>query len=98
MALIVCFASVMPCADSVGALNKNRSVVMSSTQNRSTPRDIDLCSPFCICSCCAGFTYAPNLCQIVWVKPIVSNNKLHFINADISNISLPIWQPPQLIG
>ena len=78
MALIVCFASVMPCADSVGALNKNQSVVMSSTQNRST--------------------YAPNLCQIVWVKPIVSNNKLHFINADISNISLPIWQPPQLIG
>ena len=98
MAFVVFFASIIPCADSVGAINDNRSVELSANHQSSSSGDMDFCSPFCICACCAGFVYTPALYQISEVTSPFNPIKEAFINADISSISLPIWQPPQLLS
>ncbi len=98
MAFVVFFASITPCADSVGAVKDNRTVELSTNHQSSSPGDMDFCSPFCICACCAGFVYNPNLYQISEVTAPYNPIKEAFINADISSISLPIWQPPQLLS
>ncbi len=98
MALTVFFASVMPCADSAAAVHVSNRVEISAGHNDSNPSDEDLCSPFCICTCCAGFAFAPTSHLIECIKPLNSLNTLLYINANIASISLPIWQPPQLVS
>lgn len=98
MAFIVFFASVIPCADSVGAVNNNQTVEISKNHQPALPGDSDLCSPFCICTCCAGFTYSAYALNIKHVKPGMSANTPLYVAEKISSISLPIWQPPQLLG
>ena len=98
MAFVVFFASITPCADSVGAIIENRTTALSTNHKPSSPGDLDCCSPFCICACCAGFVYNPSLYQINEVQPLHNPITVAFISADISSISLPIWQPPQLLN
>ncbi len=98
MAFVVFFASITPCADGVSAKNDERVIELSANHQSSSSGDIDFCSPFCICACCAGFVYTPTLYQISEVTALYNPLKEAFINADISSISLPIWQPPQLLS
>ena len=98
MAFVVFFASITPCADAVGGKNDDCTVELSKNHQPTSPGDMDFCSPFCICACCAGFVYTPNLYQISEITAPYNPIKEAFINADISSISLPIWQPPQLLS
>lgn len=58
----------------------------------------DNCSPFCVCSCCAtpAYFFVSGLQAIK--APIPERARLHtrLYIGEITEIALPIWQPPQL--
>ncbi len=102
LAILVLIISCMPCSDMHDIAMAKRayhSVVSKngSHQQDNGRNDLDLCSPFCHCSCCGGFSVmqAVTIPQrlIVKIQPIYTE----YVSADVINISLPVWQPPQLV-
>lgn len=98
LAFIVLALSCMPCADSAYAMGASR----QTTTNVKVPKQDtnsehkDDCSPFCQCTCCAGFLVSTVFSTF---KSLPFQSEKHFASflpADIIEMSLPIWQPPQL--
>jgi len=56
----------------------------------------DACSPFCICSCCAGFSINHTLTSFSFVIERPTRSYSEAITAKTNSLSLPVWQPPQL--
>ena len=84
----------MPCSD-VGATGKNMTLELKKSQNNETQQS-DVCSPFCTCSCCAGFSINHVIPNIQIPAKIYEINYTVSYYSAVIKISLPIWQPPQL--
>ena len=102
LAILVLILSCLPCADVVAMpsakTEQGSSIQQPLTQHSEDHKDVDLCSPFCHCACCAGFS--------IIYSPVVIPQRIHipipqlhadFSSAEVIEISLPIWQPPQLV-
>ena len=96
---ILLFAlNFIPCRDAIACAPKDAkaAVEQPGTHNDSEEHDEDNCSPLCICSCCS---VAPIPSPVIAVETIVE--RVHPVLASVYTdqlleISLPIWQPPQL--
>lgn len=97
MAVVVLGLSLRPCKDSATPHSKSdiHATVAQDNDHRHN-EDPDLCTPFCSCACC---------CSISLVRQIMENTApaLHgsvahisLYKGTLSEIALPIWQPPQL--
>lgn len=97
MAIIVLAVSCMPCMDS-GFVVKAGKNMTELTKSHSQPDNnpSDNCSPFCICSCCAGFSIQYSIIEAGVILPEYNARFSSRYIASVINISLPIWQPPQL--
>lgn len=99
LAIMVFFLSCLPCAD-VDALPlanvKTEMSKKSSHEHKSEHKDE--CSPFCHCSCCATFCVikVPLIFQFTPKEHIARVYTVHFAE-EVHEISLPVWQPPQLV-
>ncbi len=96
MALVVIVQSIMPCTDKAANFSKETKAVISSTENHNETT-ADACTPFCSCTCCAGFSINHSFASF---NPIsVTTNKIlsAFLPANIIQVALPVWQPPQLV-
>lgn len=89
--------SFMPCMDDAYAMNsKNAKCLISKSGQPQGHNQTDACSPFCACNCCTGFT--------LQFSPYQTDNTILFstektafhLPSKISDIALPVWQPPQL--
>ncbi|MRG45755.1 hypothetical protein GFS24_11560 [Chitinophaga sp. SYP-B3965] len=93
LTILVLTLSCLPCADADVAHNDMESMSMTHPAQDQHP---DACSPFCICTCCASYSFiyytATNL-----TVPVSSPNYSFFDVHTLHEISLPIWQPPQLV-
>ena len=88
--------SVIPCADS-DSLGSEAKYELAQTMPHDNDQDHnDACSPFCICSCCAGFSVVAKL--LVTPTLFIPYQTAHtaYISERLFSIALPIWQPPQL--
>jgi len=102
LAILVLILSCLPCADldamPIAKTKTNSSVSKPLKEHSDNHKEVDLCSPFCHCACCAGFSiiYHPVLMP---ERIHIQVAKLHidFLSSEIVEISLPIWQPPQLV-
>jgi len=98
MALLVIGLSGMPCADSSYTANyeKAKTEISKAPLQHDDANHPDDCSPFCQCSCCAGFSINHSLASIS--RPCVFGNRFlaSYLHANLIEISLPIWEPPQL--
>lgn len=102
LAILVLILSCIPCADMDGIPLVSSSTHLTAKSNlpsqQDNHKDGDLCSPFCHCACCAGFSIIYNPVAIpqriqIALRPVYTE----FVSADVIEISLPIWQPPQLV-
>jgi hypothetical protein len=98
MALLVLVLGVLPCADNAYAMKAgNVKTEITKAADQYNDAHEDACSPFCICSCCAGFSIIYPLTKLEFAalptKPVYTS----LLAAPVFEISLPIWQPPQLI-
>ncbi len=97
MAFLVLALSVLPCADSSNAAtdSKAKTVTAKSNQQKDNPQQDD-CSPFCHCTCCAGFSINHFIAVINLRLLPISKTATAYFSAKTNNITLPIWQPPKL--
>jgi hypothetical protein len=89
--------SVMPCLDSFTCEGEKSSATISGIHDHSEDEG-DLCSPFCICSCCG--------CSFVGVNiPVFFSQSLKTVEQRInvpyysqfnSSYYHSFWQPPKL--
>lgn len=97
LGLVVLALGCMPCADD-GLTNNSVEVKYESARSHSHQGDghADACSPFCHCTCCAGFSI--NHALSTDINPEITSGNLFtsYLPSDLSQISLSIWQPPQL--
>ena len=90
----------MPCADmEVYSIAHNKTEFTLNPAEHSHDKTIDLCSPFCICSCC-GSQMANYSQPIIIDFPRLSKSiktQLPTYNSIFSsNFFGSIWQPPQI--
>ncbi len=98
MAVLLLVLSCVPCADGAYGINDHKAnTTLSQSQNQQEDSHTDDCSPFCACNCCAGFAIISYASQVVTLHfSAIEKNPVH-LPVCISEISLPIWQPPQLV-
>lgn len=99
MACIVLGLSCTYCADGASAMKGNQqkvAIILKSDNSRNNHSDN--CSPFCQCSSCPGF-YLSKFVNSSELIPLQTNTQFCILHANnLMGISLPIWQPPQLIS
>lgn len=88
--------SIIPCADGAKAMSKVKTEIQKSNHQQTNRTTKDACSPFCICTCCAGFPVPQKIAKLIPVKPELIKRYNTFYSSFIKEISLSIWQPPQL--
>jgi hypothetical protein len=69
---------------------------ISKSAKQQEQQDTDNCSPFCTCNCCTGFSFVSAPYQVAHPVLLAAQKVSFHLPAKISNIALPIWQPPQL--
>src|SRR6186713_1661062 len=98
LSTIIMFQSYLPCADGTEYAEKAKSeIVKGSTQQKDKDHE-DACSPFCHCTCCAGFSINHFISRLNYTDFTPNRNFSHFLPSKIIEVSLPIWQPPQLVA
>ena len=99
MAIMVLALSVMPCADDARALAHKiaKTEFVKSSQQEECPKT-DVCSPFCHCSCCAGFSFTRFTSYLTGIAVFQNTVEAAYLPAEIIEVALPIWQPPQLVS
>lgn len=96
MAFLVLVLSIIPCADKDNGVNAVKTEI-TKTSNSQQDQQEDHCSPFCQCACCTGFSLNHFIASIIIIESYQSKTQTAFLPADILDITLPIWQPPQLV-
>lgn len=88
----------MPCAD-ISAMNDSnaKTELKKASQHHHQNQQRDACSPFCHCTCCAGFTVSHFPLQFTIIPIAASKQKSSFLPSAVIDITLPVWQPPQLV-
>lgn len=93
MMVISCF----PCADAAPEKDTLAPTsIQANTDSENHSQEADLCSPLCICHCCAGFalqTTAQKTSHSIF--KVMTSAPVHRVVA-LSNPSFTIWQPPRL--
>ena len=95
MAVLVLTLSCLPCSD-VGATSEMSKPEVRDYQSNETQHN-DLCSPFCHCTCCAGFSVNHFIALIATIPQYKSKIQAAYLPSNILDVALPIWQPPQLV-
>src|SRR5690349_4783185 len=92
MSLLVLGLSCLPCSYETMLEHK---ITKHDREDADHNHD-DSCSPFCHCTCCAGFSV--NHFTATVSECALSNSKFFtdYLPDNIIEVSLPIWQPPQL--
>jgi hypothetical protein len=98
-AMYILALSVYPCSDKDTCVDERKegSVVINVDDHNHTSSEMDRCTPFCFCSCCAAHIQLNYFSDVSLVN-LVHNTKLatpYFENPLLHN-SKAIWQPPKL--
>ena len=86
--------SVMPCNDVHDKAESSISTVAEAQDHHQDHNDI--CSPFCICSCCQSFFALTSFPDVAIYSFTGSSNFSFYTEKFYSSSSASIWQPPKL--
>lgn len=98
LALLILALSCMPCAD-IDAMSTNQTAVVHEVTHGGDQNSEhkDLCSPFCHCSCCTSFSIVNVPVRLPeHIIILESRNYTDYVSVRVTEIALPVWQPPQL--
>ncbi|MFD1755221.1 DUF6660 family protein [Rufibacter sediminis] len=98
LAVFMTFMACMPCSDVYGyaETTPGTSVTPSPvTENHQEARD--MCTPLCICSCCAGFSQPTSASLQIEAKAFFNRTPLlAFYRERHLAVHASIWQPPKV--
>ncbi|MBO9632618.1 MAG: hypothetical protein J7578_05825 [Chitinophagaceae bacterium] len=93
VAMLVILLGFVPCADTPGPADHQSSAIQQSDEHEHG----EYCSPFCHCSCCATISITHQVQElIIPMDPFTAPNASPY-TAAVLEVSIPIWQPPQLV-
>lgn len=97
IALVVLVLSILPCADSAFAMSYGtaKTELLKAAQPQDSPQQDD-CSPFCHCSCCASYSVIKFYSIQSAVPVFRTGTEADYLPAELIEVALPVWQPPQL--
>lgn len=98
LSLVVLSQSFVACADVATHSDDNslaKYETLKATQEHDNPEDA--CPPFCQCNCCAGFSTNHYIPFYSTLPLTYAEVKTEYPAAPLQHMSLPIWQPPQLV-
>lgn len=99
MTIVIAGLSAYPCNDGDICIDDQKvsySILDANDHNHSST-ELDLCTPFCTCSCCSAHIQVPttltyNLEHETSSSPINSCSSVF-----VDRLSYSIWQPPRLV-
>lgn len=97
MAVLVLSLSCLPCGDVETLVLKEGKAKYELSKCADGDEHEDDCSPFCHCSCCAGFSIHHQVAVIQQSCPQLAALHTSRYLETIREVSIPVWQPPQLI-
>ncbi len=97
LSVYVMVLSLMPCLDSYTCEDEKASVSISGNHDHSKDEG-DLCSPFCICSCCGVSFLGVNIPVFFSqsIKVMEPRGNVPYYSAFNSYYYHSFWQPPKL--
>ena len=87
--------STMPCNDVHDGMKKAVTTIAEAQNHHEA--DNDVCSPFCICSCCQGFVAMTSFANVTPVAFTLTIGFAHYTEKFFSSSFAAIWQPPRLV-
>jgi hypothetical protein len=98
MAFLVLVLPVLPCADdeSNGDGGKAKIEIEKQDSQQDDQEHNDACSPFCHCTCCAGFSINHFFIASSYLMLFDSKLYTSYLPENITNASYSIWQPPRI--
>lgn len=92
--ILVCAGA--PCADGLpDAGHDHAASEMHMPAKDTGGNNGDLCSPFCICYCCAAISVLPKAAAFP-IKPLVlAAPESRYLCPPVQDLSDPFWQPPR---
>lgn len=94
-ALYVAALAVMPCGDNEDCTQSKLQIELADDHSEHE-HESEMCTPFCICSCCGTSLQVANIFNFEIVTAVTSKPLPTSYTDSIQEISLSIWQPPQL--
>lgn len=98
LAIIIAGLSTYPCNDADICVDDEKfsySILEVDNHDHSSA-EVDLCTPFCACSCCSAHIQLPAT-FIFNVKDVPSSSPFNFYSSVFADrFSYSIWQPPKL--
>lgn len=95
LALLILVMNFKPCADEIVSKDA-RIYTLIQKANDHADHSEDDCSPFCYCACCSVRSLSAQTAKAVVFLPKANLPQADFVIGQVHQISLPIWQPPQL--
>lgn len=86
----------MPCADGYVDLCEEKTELADRNHHEDSGTANDDCSPFCYCTCCTGYSTDHFIAEVEPAIESYQRDRFSHLSLSIKEISLPIWQPPQL--
>ena len=93
--IYVLFLTMLPCMDKHEDIVVQKSEITPVTSH-GHDQDIDHCSPFCTCNCCASPKIQQEMIISFTTFPVTEKYFLEISTTLVSFHSSAIWQPPQL--
>jgi hypothetical protein len=98
MAFMILALPALPCADEAanGEAGKTKTEIIKQVNHQEEQEHKDNCSPFCHCTCCAGFSI--NHFFAATSSPVFLDSKSYtsYLPENIIKVSYSIWQPPRI--
>ncbi|GAA0564553.1 hypothetical protein GCM10009415_53760 [Chitinophaga japonensis] len=96
--MLVLALSCVPCADGLYSAGNGRQAAafVKAADHQHDREHSDTCSPLCQCACCASVLLSPAFINVSRLTDNSATLQAADLSADVIEISLPVWQPPQL--
>jgi len=97
LSVFMIIVSCIPCADAAPEIDAHaQTIIKLNTNSQDHLPAADLCSPLCICNCCAGFALQTTTQKTSFsITEVIIQATIHRTVA-VSKPSFSIWQPPKL--
>lgn len=98
LAFFTVVLSCIPCQDKVLRFSYEQAVTIKTDADHRDQGGVDLCSPFCICACCAGITLqqpVPSLPKVACTA-LFNGNAFAYTAESKGRDLASIWQPPRI--
>lgn len=88
--------SCIPCADAAEIETPAPTSIQANPDAENHAPEADLCSPLCICNCCAGFALQTSVQKAITAIFKATTTAPGYRVVALANPSFTIWQPPKL--